>query len=313
MHAASLVGFAAVFVLVAWATSLLARLSAAAIDANHRGPALERRLLEVGALAPLVIATSVVAILMGISLLGEDHCLDHHHHAHFCLIHGAPWAEQSWAVALVGFAAVVGAWRFARLVITAARNRRALSKLRAVAMYEDGIHWLPTPEPICFVTRNAEIFVSRGAWDALDPQERRAMVEHERAHIAHRDVIRRFVLDVATSFIGPWMSLRARWDAVTERLCDARAAATIGDHESVASALVKLARLQRSTTVQMLGFTPRHDAVSSRVHAILAEPPLDDRTVNIATSVVSALSVTLVAFLATHAALLHDVLEAICG
>lgn len=313
MHAASLIGFAVVFVLVAWATSLLARLSAAAIATHRYGPALERRLLEVGALAPLVIALSVVAILVSVSLLGEDHCLDHHHHAHFCLIHGAPWAQQSWALALVALAAVLVTWRLARFVITAVRNQRVLSNLRAIAAYDEGIHWLQTPEPICFVTRKAEIFVSRGAWDALDAQERQAMLEHERAHIAQHDVIRRLFLDVAMCLIGPWMTLRARWDAATERLCDARAAAAIRDRESVASALVKLARLQRSTALNMLGFTPGQDGLSSRVHAVLAELPIGERTVKRATLVACALSLVFVTVLAIYASQLHDVLEAICA
>lgn len=315
MQVASLVGFATAFVLVAWATSLLGRVGAVAIApvARRYGPALERRLLEVAAFAPLFIASSVVSILVVASLLGDDHCLEHYHHAHFCLVHGGPWAEEVWAVALVGFAASLVIWRLVRLVASAVRSRRALEKLRAIASYSDGIRWVPTQEPVCFVTRDTEIFVSTGAWDALDPQERRSMIEHERAHIAHRDVLRRFVLDLISLGAGPWMALRARWDAVTERLCDARAAAETGDQESVASALVKLARLQRSTTTGMLGFTPNRDSLSPRIQSLLDELPIGDRTGRRAAVIACGMSLVLVMLLARHASVVHDILESVCS
>jgi Zn-dependent protease with chaperone function len=315
MYVASLIGFAVVFVIVAWATSVLARCCVTVIGsaAGKHGPSLERRLVEVAAFAPLLLALCVVSILMISSLLGADHCPQHHHEVHFCFMHGAPWAQQPWAVALVAAAAGLVTWRLARLVIRAVRNNRALTDLRALATYDQGVHWIASPEPVCFVTRHADIFVSRGAWDALDPQERQAMLEHERAHIIHGDVVRRFILDLAMVVGGPRMTLRAHWDSVTERLCDARAAAVTGDHESVASALVKLARLQRSSMVEMLGFTPTRDAVSPRVHAVLAELPIGDRSGRRATLAAYAVSLVLVTVLAAHASLLHDVLEAICG
>lgn len=315
MQFASLIGFAAVFVALAWSVSIVAKVGAHVLAPAVRrfGPAAERRIIELAACAPLFVATAVVAVLIGVSVAGRDHCQHHAHEAHLCLVHGAVWASQAWAIALVAVGVLVLAFRSIRLVVRPLSASRALVGLRALSLVDGDIRRLATPDPICFVTRDGEIFVSTGTWDALNLDERAAIIAHERAHIANRDVARGGLLDLFELFGAPLTSLRGRWNAVTERLCDNRAANVTGDAESVASAIVKLARLHRATPAGTMAFTAERDDVTSRVHAVLAGLPAGDRAGLRALQIACALAAATVTVLATHAPLVHDLIEDLAG
>lgn len=318
MQLGSLVGFGFVFVLVAWTCSLALMLAIRACKHRLRrlGPAAERRVVELAAAIPVILGVAVVAVLVLRSHLGVDHCEEHHHHAHLCLWHGAPWSERSWAVALV---TVVGGIAFARtaiLAVTTLRYRRLIARLRTVSRHEDDIWRIETPHAVCFVAgfREPEIFVSSGAWNALDDDEREAMLAHERAHVLHRDVARRFVVDVLLFAGAPFPSvLRDAWDSATERLCDARAAIDVGGGESVASAMVKVCRLGIQTRWSPANFTPPAVALTDRVNAVLEDQPTGDRAARVVLALVLTALSAVVFIAAIQSGSLHDVLESLLG
>lgn len=315
MQFASLIGFAAVFVAFAWGVSLMARLGASigAPAARLWGPAAERRVIELASYAPLFAASAVLVVLLGSSISGGDHCEHHPHEAHLCLVHGAAWANQTWAIALVTLGGSILVFRVVRIVVRRLAARGALARLRRMSRVDGDIRWLETSDLVCFVTRDGEIFVSTGAWSLLDDDERAAVLAHERAHIVQCDVARGLQFELLELVAAPLVTLRARWSAATERLCDTRAADSTGDAESVASAIVKLARLGRVVPVGVMTFGPDRDCVAARVRALLAGFPPGDQASRRAFQIACAVAVTGFLVLAMHASLLHDVIEDLAG
>lgn len=317
MHAGSVVGFALVWVLVAWATSLAARgaLRGAARGMRRHGPAAERHALELAVVAPVVIATAAVGLLVVWSIVGTDHCLEHGPHAHLCMVHGAPWATHPLALVIVVGAVLQTCVRAAGLAVAIVRRRRLVARLRTTSVARGDLRWIDTSSAICFVAgvRRPEIFVSTGAWTALEDDERDAMLAHERAHIRHRDIARGLALDALLAIGAPFASsVRARWDAVTERLCDARAAEAIGGGACVASAMVKVSRVN-AWARPAASFRPRADALTDRVESVLAEPAPGDGVARALRAAVALGLGALVVVAALHVDWLHNALEDLLG
>ena len=317
MQLGSLVGFGLVFVVVAWGLSLLSivALRAGRHALRRLGPAAERRAVELAAVIPVILGVAIIAILLLASATGVDHCYEHHHEAHFCVRHGGPWVNRTWAVSLVALAGIAAIVRTATLAATIVRRRRTVARLRRMSHHTDGIWWVDSPDAICFVAgfRDPEVFVSTGTWNALDEDERAAMLAHEHAHIRHHDIVRRLVVDVLSSVGAPVASLiRALWDSATERLCDARAAAETGSGESVASAMVKVCRLGVRARIAP-SFPPSAHAVEERVAAVLADGSAGDRAARFLLAIVAVTLSSIVLAAVLHASSVHDALEALLG
>lgn len=318
MQPGSLVGFGVVFVLVAWTLSvaLTLLLWMRRHWLRRLGPAAERRAVELVAAVPVLFGIAVVAVLVVRSQVGTDHCQVHDHHVHLCLMHGAPWTEQLWAVALVTLVGAISFVRFAILGAAVLRRRRSVARLRRACRHEDGIWWVDTPHALCFVSgfRDPEIFVSTGTWLALGDDERAAMLAHERAHVRQRDVARRFVLDVLLLAGAPFaLLLRRAWDCASERLCDARAADVIGSGEAVASAMVKVCRLGVNASFSPASFTPPDGVLAERVEAVLAGEPTGDRAAGVLLALVTSVAIAIVLVTAIQAEAVHHLLESVLG
>ncbi len=318
MQPGSLVGFGVVFVLVAWTLSVALTLL---LWRRRRwlrglGPAAERGAVELVAAIPVLFGIAVVAVLVVRSQVGIDHCETHDHHVHLCLVHGAPWTERLWAVALVTLVGAISFVRFGILGAAVFRRRRSVARLRRASRHEDGIWWVDSPLALCFVSgfRDPEIFVSTGAWSALDDDERAAMLAHERTHVRQRDVARRFVLDLLLLAGAPLaLLLRRAWDCATERLCDARAADVTGSCEAVASAMVKVCRLGVRTAFSTASFTPPDGVLGERVEALLAGEPAGDRAAYVLKALGAAAAIVVVIVAALQADSLHHMLESLLG
>lgn len=318
MQPGSLVGFGVVFVLIAWTLSvaLTFLLWTGRRWVRRLGPAAERRAVELVAAIPVLLGIAVVTMLVVRSQVGIDHCQVHDHHVHLCLMHGAPWTEQLWAVTLVTLVVAISLVRLALLGVATLRRRGSVSRLRRACRYDDGIWWIDTPHALCFVSGfyAPEIFVSTGAWSALGDDERAAMLAHERAHVRQRDVARRFVLDLLLLAGAPFaLLLRRAWDCATERLCDARAADVIGSGEAVASAMVKVCRLGANPSFSHASFTPPGGVLAERVEAVLAEEPAGDRAAHMLLTLVAAVASVLVLLATSQTESLHHVLESLLG
>lgn len=115
------------------------------------------------------------------------------------------------------------------------------------------------------------IVVSRPLLSVLTADERRVLLAHEAAHLAHRHHLYRLVTDLAAA-VNP--SLRPVTAAVrfsTERWADESAARCVQDRRQVASTLARTALLTRSArTVPGAALAAARDGVPARVAALVA-------------------------------------------
>ena len=314
------VGFALIFVLTAWTLSALIAVMRPVVGRRLRGlgPAAERRGAALATALPLLIASTVVAILVARSVAGDDHCAAHDHHAHLCLAHGGAWAERSWAVALVAAAAAITLARLALLGGALLRGRRAVAQLRSASTAVEDVRLVDSPRPFCFVAglRHAEIYASTSAWHGLALDERDAMLAHERGHVRHRDLAWRALLEVVSAFGAPMTPrpLLTRWEHATERLRDAEAADAVASPEAVAGAMVHMCRLGAAPLPSgLVGFAAAPAALDERVRALLAGGPRGYRVATRLGAVGLVLMAVVGFAIATHAEPLHHALESLLG
>jgi Zn-dependent protease with chaperone function len=314
------VGFALAFLVIAWSAAALLSGGLAVFGARiaRLGPAAERRIAALAVVAPVGLAGAVVTTLLLRSVFGPDHCQAHDHHAHLCLAHGAAWTERAAAIAIVAVAGVLVAGRFAILAAALVRARLACARLRKVATPRGDVFVVDSDRPFCFVggVMHSRIYASSAAWEALDVEERAAMIAHERAHVCHRDVANRVLLEAVGAVVAPLRraSPLARWELATERLRDAEAAEVTGSPEAVASAMVHMCRLGASAPAGALAtFVARQPALDVRVAALLDGAPTSTRaavTAGRLAAVVAAGSALAIIALAEP---LHHALESLLG
>jgi hypothetical protein len=314
MQPASLIGFAAVYVVVAWSLSVVGLIAhrVVRVRLGQRGPAIERGALELATHLPAAFALLVVGTLGAESLFGADHCEIHHHEAHFCFSHGAPWLHEWWAVGLVALAVGLATARLAPLARQVVQRRRLLAQLRALSRVIDGVRRVETNRPVCFAAAG-ETYISSGVWNALDPDERAAVLAHEAAHLRHHDVARRLAIEVIGALGAPIQWTRRRWESATERLCDVHAVNVVEDGTIVASAMIKICRLGEQAEALTMQFPPGANALTERVHALMAEPILDERAARRMARAVAVIGGVVGIVVATCADQIHDVLETLLG
>jgi hypothetical protein len=312
-------GFALVFVVLVVVLSALASAVVALCDGmlRQRGPYAERRAVALAALGPVVLACGIVAALLAHSYLATDHCLEHGHHAHLCVAHGGAWLDRPWVVAALAVAVAVVVARLLALGARVARASSSIARLRRLSVANGDVRIVESPHAFCFVAglRNPTIYASTTAWFGLAEDERAAMVAHERGHVAHHDVSRRFGLDLLLAVAAPLAagSLTARWSHATERLRDADAAAAVGDPDPVARAMLRLCRLERSAAAPGLGFVGRGRLLTERVEALLAAAPGGEPSARVLSLVVVVGLAGLVALAAGLAGPLHHAFETLLG
>jgi hypothetical protein len=307
------VGFVVLAVVLVTTSSLIAAgiFAVARRRLHAAGPAREKTAAAWALIAPLAIAAVIVMVIAWRGSGTVDHCEGHSHHAHFCLVHGAAWLARPWAVAIAVAAAVTFLLRIVTIAWRRAAAARAIAQVRRVATARDGVHVAPSDRAFCFVTglRRPEVYVSSSAWDALDGDERLAVIAHERAHARHGDLWMAALVDVVASLAAPLAGawLRERWIDASERLCDA-SAANATSPVAVAGALVHICRAG-SLLPLASGFPAETDAVERRVRAVLAGGP---RGRSFGWSAWAALGLSLAA-VCVFATELHHALETLLG
>lgn len=318
MSAASLAGFALVFVVSAWTLSALGgvTLGFARSWLQRLGPLAERRVAAAVAIVPVVIASGIVTILVLQSALGDDHCPVHGHHAHLCLAHGTQWLELPSAVVMLAIAGSTVVGRVALLVASFVRGARSIRQLHVLSQPAGDVRIVDSERPFCFVAggANPAVYVSARVWTALSGSERAALLAHELAHVRHGDLRMRAMLEALLVVAAPLVGDRVRtsWLAASERLCDARAAAAT-EPELVASAMVALCRLQTTRPAASFGFTPTARELAARVEAVLSGRPLGERAARWFGRTCVAACLLLVAGAAVAAEPLHHVFETLLG
>lgn len=278
----SLIGFGLALLVTTWISS--AALCGAVLGTRRwlarLGPGVERAAaagaLTLAPFAGIALITALAAHSLSPASFGSiDHCSHHGHHPHLCLVHGGPWMDEVWAVMLLSMTGAVFAIRILRTMAGSWKTIRALARLRrAASTGPGGVLIAPAERAFCFAggVRRPRIYISTGAWNSLADDERRAVLAHERAHIAQSDLRRHVVLALAALLGAPRLSSRALalWRGATERLCDQRAAREVSP-TAVASALVTMSRLAPGPSV---GFSfGRAAGIVERVEALLADHP----------------------------------------
>ncbi|WP_431676757.1 M56 family metallopeptidase [Kitasatospora sp. KL5] len=135
----------------------------------------------------------------------------------------------------------------------------------------------PTPEAFALPGRPGRVVVTSGMLDALGPQEQRALIAHERAHLAGRHHVLSRTVHVAAAAHPALRRLRAPLDLHLERWADEDAARTVGDRPLTARAVARgaLAATSRRGPGPRGAALPAAHAgpVPQRVAALLAPPP----------------------------------------
>jgi Zn-dependent protease with chaperone function len=255
---------------------------------DHSSPARRARVLAALCLAPLATGLALVGLCLLPSLSAAlwpalDHCTAHaDEHLHLCLVH--PPDVALGAVAQIAAAAVlvVVLVRGVPGVVRLVRAHLVLARLRRVSS--------PAPPDLRSVDTDAafsftggllrpDIYLSRGLRDGLDPAQLAAVIEHERAHVRRRDILRRHAARLGVLFHGPatGRALLAALDLACEEACDEEAATHLGDRVRVAQAIVAAARIAPrpppALAAGVVGFTV--DALTHRVTTLLDSPRHD--------------------------------------
>ncbi|GID15822.1 M56 family metallopeptidase [Actinocatenispora rupis] len=248
----------------------LAYAAAAPAAGRRLAPAAATRLLAAGAVVAAGCGGFVLAVLAAVWIgqIGEVAELGHWSPVALHADSPVPAVVGAVAGALLLPLAVLGlrlAASRCRALVRVHRDCRRLAGPGQVAVVDSAV-------PDAFTTPGlvGRIVVTTGLLSALDPDQQRALIAHERSHVVHRHTWWRLAADLAAA-VNPLLRPTAATVAqATERWADEDAAATVGDRRLVARAVATaaLAGRRRGPVPAATG-----GLVPQRVRALLAPPP----------------------------------------
>jgi Zn-dependent protease with chaperone function len=222
----------------------------------------------------LVLSTATPSVLPMLGI-GDDHCMLHGHHAHFCIVHSVDARPLMLALGFAWLSIFVA--RSASLAGSALRTSRDLRRLEALGSVRSGrFPSIVVPAPVCHAAGifRRRMIVSDELERQLTAAELAAAQSHELAHLLRRDPTAIAAVRLAGLFAMPAVAKRLslQFREAIEEAADAHAAAVTADAPAVASALVKVARLQRAIALpSMPAFG--HEALEARVRRLLDVAP----------------------------------------
>lgn len=154
-------------------------------------------------------------------------------------------------------------------------RRTTVRRLRHAGPSAGGVVVADWSEPLAVAVpgRPGEILLTTGMLRVLDADERRAVLAHERAHLAHRHH-RAMLLVGAAAAINPL--LRPARETVTylvERWADEEAAAGLGDRDLVARAVARAALATAGDRAPAPALGMHGGVIVRRVRALQGPPP----------------------------------------
>lgn len=224
---------------------------------RHLAPEARARRLFGYALAPWTIAWLTVALAFAPTWLAAsgwvtDWCLSRHAGSvAACPMHGAASDPAPMAPLLAMLALLLSAVALMRagwMVHLAISIASRLGMVKQRSWIVDGLRVDVVAGDqalaMALCVPNCRVVVSEQVVERLEPAELRALIEHERAHLARGDAYASLVLGIATMFLLPRAreELRAAWRLAVEQSCDGIAAYRTNPL-TLASALLKYARL----------------------------------------------------------------------
>lgn len=242
------------------------------------GPVLARRAapaLAARVLAPAAVLTAAATtwslVLLGAALLGDAPPVVREAREDGVRLTD-PVPEFIGLAACLALAAV--GWRVGRAVRAERCTRRALRRLCAAhpAGTELIVAASEVAEAFAIPGRPGRILATSAMLGALEPAERRVLLAHERAHLAHRHgalVTAATLAAAANPLLAP---VRSAVVFLVERWADEQAAADVGDRRTTARALARAALAAgRSRPGCALAFTGH--TVTRRIAALQTGPP----------------------------------------
>ena len=208
--------------------------------------------------APLLLRPPAVRALIGLPTKGLE------------VRHPLPPAVSALATAALG-ATLLWLAVVARRRWPAARELWRLS--RRPARTVDGVAVVRSDQAFAVALPGCpgRVVVSSAMFAALDGDERRVLLAHERCHLRSGHYLFRWATRLAAAVFPPAQRLVADCDFALERWADERAAAAVGDRRIAARALVRAALAALAPVAGVLAFPA--SAVTRRVAALRAPPP----------------------------------------
>ncbi|MFD8483077.1 M56 family metallopeptidase [Kitasatospora sp. NPDC059673] len=157
-----------------------------------------------------------------------------------------PFHEEVGTAAVIGLVTVLTACSrsLRRHLRIRARAQRALAPMPL----DSDLVVLPDAEPYAYAVPGVpgRVVVSTAMMDSLDADEQRALLAHERSHLANRH--HRFLLAAQlASCVNPFLRpLQKAISYATERWADEEAAGSVGDRRLTARAVARAALVTRS-------------------------------------------------------------------
>ncbi|MFD9359848.1 M56 family metallopeptidase [Streptomyces sp. NPDC060031] len=181
-------------------------------------------------------------------------------------------ADAMIAVAVV--AATVLAWRTAVLVRAVHARLAQLRRSRRLAARADGelvVLRDDCPDAYALPGRPGRIVVTTGMLRTLAPDERAALLAHERAHLREHHHVFVAAVELAALCHPALHALREPLAYALERCADESAADAVGDRRLTARAIGKAALASRTTSRPGLALAATTGPVPRRVAALLQQ------------------------------------------
>jgi len=160
------------------------------------------------------------------------------------------------------------------------------------------------PDAYALPGLGGRVVVSTAMMRVLPADERRVLLAHEQAHLAHRHYLYVQLAGLAAAANPLLRPLSAAVQAGVERWADEAAATEVGDRHLVARALARAGLAQatalRTSSSPASALRGAHDGVAARARALLTDPPRPRRALS------GALLLLIVATAGAAALTAHD-------
>lgn len=291
----------AAFAIVTYCISAGVGLALAGLEVrlDRLSAAARARVYLSAALFPLLASAAILTAALAPSFGWiADHCgaaAAPHLHPHICAAHqgavwpGLPLLLLAFAVSVRFLVATIG---HAHALFLGAWTRRGLDRASAATAGSRRVRVLPVDEAQAFVLGllRPTIYITRGLTSGPQRGHLDAVLAHERAHLARRDPLRRFVAGIALAFHLPGIAGRIdrALSQAQELAADEAAARSIGSRGRVAGALVALAKARPRAPQGALAFVGSE--VETRVVQLMDTRPRSDSPTSIMLGAVATLA-----------------------
>lgn len=208
----------------------------------------ERRASALLIYALMTPVTATLLLLLSLNPEWSEYLIGAHCHSAGCLAHRPQIKLNSLVGVTMLLTAFIVILSFTYLLRQQwVRSRQRLQILQALSISEkkNGYRVLGSPALLAWCTGffRGRIYLSSGLLAALDEEQLKAVLAHERAHARRFDNLRRWVVHIVTA-AWPGCAKRRFWQdfySATEEACDRSAAAEMRSHAPVVQALAYLA------------------------------------------------------------------------